>query len=174
MPACGLRRGSTSGPVRPVFVSQHSRPLRGAKPREAYDARPPQERPHQAGSRGGGEIKARVPRKVPVTQAMTTETRHALGERRPVQCPCFLFGAKGASTCQGIRQRLPFRCNKTKTRRTTRQRSPWSPRRRHHQSFAQAKTAFVSIACTSCALSNWPLLAPFPLNIWGEDQGLYK
>ena len=21
---------------------------------------------------------------------------------------------------------------------------------------------------------NWPLLAPFPLNIWGKDQGLYK
>ena len=38
----------------------------------------------------------------------------------------------------------------------------------------QAKTAFVRIACTSCPLSNWPLLAPFPLNIWGEDQGLYK
>ena len=43
------------------------------------------------------------------------------------------------------------------------------------QSFSQAKTAFVRIACTSCPLSNWPsLLAPFPLNIWEEDQGLYK
>ena len=38
----------------------------------------------------------------------------------------------------------------------------------------QAKTAFVRISCTSCPLSIWPLLAPFPLNIWGEDQGLYK
>ena len=38
----------------------------------------------------------------------------------------------------------------------------------------QAKTAFVRISCTSCPLLNWPLLAPFPLNIWGEDQGLYK
>ena len=33
---------------------------------------------------------------------------------------------------------------------------------------------FVMIACTRCPLSNCPpLLAPVPLNIWGEDQGLY-
>ena len=39
----------------------------------------------------------------------------------------------------------------------------------------QAKTTFVRIACTSCPLSNWPpLSAPFPLNIWEEDHGLYK
>ena len=43
------------------------------------------------------------------------------------------------------------------------------------RALSQAKTAFVRIACTSCPLSNWPpLLAPFPVNIWGEDQGLYK
>ena len=57
--------------------------------------------------------------------------RRAPGKRRPAQCPCFLFGAKGASTGQGIRQRLPFRCNKTKTSRVAAWRSPWSPRRRH-------------------------------------------
>ena len=59
MPACSRRHGSTSGPVRPVFISCCSRPSRGAKPRGADDTRPPQGRPHQAGSRGGGEIKAR-------------------------------------------------------------------------------------------------------------------
>ena len=43
------------------------------------------------------------------------------------------------------------------------------------RALSQAKIAFVRIACTSCPLSNWPpLLAPFPLNIWEEDQGLYK
>ena len=51
MPACGPRRGSTSGPVRPIFIIKHSRPSRGAKPREADDTRAPQERPHQAASR---------------------------------------------------------------------------------------------------------------------------
>ena len=54
-----------------------------------------------------------------MTQAMTIETRWEPGGRQPAQCPCFLFGAKGASAAaeyQGIRQRLPFRCNKTKTK----------------------------------------------------------
>ena len=75
-------------------------------------------------------------------QAMTIGTRLAPGGRRPVQCPCFPFGAKGASTGQGIRQRLPFRCNETKTSKAVGRRSPWSPRRRHHQCFWQPKTTF--------------------------------
>ena len=40
--------------------------------------------------------------------------------------------------------------------------------------FGSRRPPLVRIACTSCPPSNWPLLAPFPLNIWGEDQGLYK
>ena len=35
-----------------------------------------------------------------------------------MQCPRFLFGAREASAAaeyRGLRQRLPFRCNKTKT-----------------------------------------------------------
>ena len=132
----------SSGPVRPVFINPSSRPSRGAKPCGADDRKLPQRQPHPAGSRGGGEIKAGIPCEEPVTQAMTIETRRAPGGRRPVQCPCFPFGAKGASTGQGIRQRLPFRCNETKTSRTAGQRSPWSPRRRHRQCFWQPKTTF--------------------------------
>ena len=37
LPACGPRRGSTNGLVRPIFISNHSRPSRGAKPHEADD-----------------------------------------------------------------------------------------------------------------------------------------
>ena len=59
LPACGLQRGSTSGPVWPIFINSSSRPSRGAKPCGADDARPPQGRPRQAGSRRGREIKAR-------------------------------------------------------------------------------------------------------------------
>ena len=59
MPACGPRRGYASRPYGPSSSTRNSRPSRGAKPRGADDARPPQEWPHQAGSRGGGEIKAR-------------------------------------------------------------------------------------------------------------------
>ena len=41
--------------------------------------------------------------------------------------------------------------------------------------FGRRRPSFVRIARTSCPLSNWPpLLAPFSLNIWEEDQGLYK
>ena len=75
LPACGPRRDSTSGPVRPIFTIKHSRPSRGAKPREADDARPPQGRPHQARSRGAERPRQGAPREVPVTQAMTPGTR---------------------------------------------------------------------------------------------------
>ena len=141
--ACGVAR--VVAQYGPSLSAQDSRPSRGAKPRGADDTRLPQERPHQAGSRGGREIKAGVPREVLVTQAVTIETRRTPSERRPVQCPCFLFGAKGASTgveYRGIRQRLPFQCNETKTSRAAGWRSPWSPRRRHRQCLWQPKTNF--------------------------------
>ena len=77
MPACGLRRGSRSGPARPILINTCPRPSRGAKPRGADGPKLPQRQPHQSGSRGGGEIKAGVPRKEPMTQAMTIETRQA-------------------------------------------------------------------------------------------------
>ena len=54
--------------------------------------------------------------------------------RQPAQCPPFLFGAKGASAGESVKQMHPFRCNKTKTSRTAGWRSPRSPRWRHHQS----------------------------------------
>ena len=44
-PACGPWRGSTNGLVRLIFINNHSRPSRGAKPHEADDTRPPQGQP---------------------------------------------------------------------------------------------------------------------------------
>ena len=161
----------------PSSSIRQSRPSRGAKPREADDARPPREKARQAGSRGAERSRQGKPREVLMTWAMTIEIKRVPGGRQRAQCPCFLFGAKEASAGEeyrGVGQRFPYRCNETKTSRTARRRSPWSPRRRHHQSLLQAKTTFVRISCTRCALSNCPLLVPFPLNIWGEDQGLYK
>ena len=40
--------------------------------------------------------------------------------------------------------------------------------------FGSRRPTLVRITCTRCSPSKWPLLAPFPLNIWEEDQGLYK
>ena len=54
--ACGVAQ--VGGPMQPSFISLSSRPSRGAKPRGADDRKLPQEQPPQAGSRGGGEIKA--------------------------------------------------------------------------------------------------------------------
>ena len=53
---------------------------------------------------------------------------------RPCSVLPFLFGAKGAGASESIKQRHPFRCNKTKTSRTVGWKSSWSPSRRHHQS----------------------------------------
>ena len=75
LPACGLWRGSRGGPAWPIFINTSSGPSRGAKPRGADDRKLPQRQPRQAGSRGGGKIKAGVPREEPVTQAMTIEIR---------------------------------------------------------------------------------------------------
>mgnify|MGYP005845095663 CR=1 FL=1 len=40
--------------------------------------------------------------------------------------------------------------------------------------FGSRRPTLVRITCTGCSPSKWPLLAPFPLNIWEEARGLYK
>ena len=40
--------------------------------------------------------------------------------------------------------------------------------------FGSRRPTLVRITCTMCSPLKWPLLAPFPLNIWEEAQGLYK
>ena len=42
------------------------------------------------------------------------------------------------------------------------------------RAFGSRRPTLVRITCTRCSPSKWPLLAPFPLNIWEKDQGLYK
>ena len=64
------------------------------------------------------------------------------GGRQPAQCPPFLFGAKGASAGEGIKQRHPFRCNETKTSPMAGRKSLWSPSQHHYQSLWQARTNF--------------------------------
>src|SRR3954470_14025191 len=94
-----------------------------------------------------------------------------LGGRQPAQHSPFLFGAKGASAGERIKQRHPFRCNKTKTSSTVGRRSPWSPERRHHRAFGRQRPTLVRISVLDVPLRIGQLLAPFPLNIWEEAQG---
>ena len=96
----------------------------------------------------------RVPHEVPVTQAMTTKARQVPGGSQPAWSPCFLFGAKGSSAGKSIKQRQPFRCNKTKTSRMAGWRSSWSPSRRHRQGLWQVRTDFSQDKCTGCPPSN--------------------
>ena len=76
LPACGVAQaGAQRGPSSSAQAQDHREgpSLTGG----ADDRELPLRQPHQAGSRGGGEIKVGVPREEPVTQAMTIETRRA-------------------------------------------------------------------------------------------------
>src|SRR4051812_29669535 len=83
----------------------------------------------------------------------------------------FLFGAKGASAGERIKQRHPFQCNETKTSSVTRRKSLWSPSWRHHQSLWQAKTNFSQDKCTRCSPSNWPIVGALPAQYLGRGPG---
>ena len=165
------------GVAPPAVLYGPSSPANTQDPREGDDTRPPRERPHQAGSRGAERSRQGTPRKVSMTQAMTIGARRAPSGRQHAQCPRFLFGAKGASTgkeSRGIRQRFPYR--------TTRPRPAGRQDGAHRgaqdgvttRAFGRRRPPLVRIACSSCPPLNWPLWNPFPLNIWEEDQGLYK
>src|SRR3954466_7286718 len=93
------------------------------------------------------------------------------GGRQPARRLPFLFGAKGASAGERIKQRHPFRWNKTKTSPTVGRRSSWSPERRHHRAFGRRGPTLVKISVLYVPLQIGRLLAPFPLNIWEEAQG---
>src|SRR4051812_33130138 len=80
----------------------------------------------------------------------------------------FLFGAKGASAGERIKQRHPFRCNKTKTSPTVGRRSPWSPEQRHHRAFGRRRPTLVRISVLDVPLRIGQLLAPFPLKYLGR------
>ena len=134
----------------------------------------PQGRPHQADSRGGGEIKARA------TSCGAHDASHddqdqagaslrsvlisSLVQRGQVQARTTKASGKG------------FHISATRPRPTE-----WQDRGHRGaqdgvitSAFGSQRPPLVRIACTSCPLSKWPLLAPFPLNILEEDQDLYK
>ena len=87
-----------AGPYGPSSPTRYSRPSRGAKPREADDARPPQERPRQAGSRGAERSRqgtSRDPRDV------SHDDRDQAGARRAPAHAVSLFPL----WCQGGKRR---------------------------------------------------------------------
>ena len=160
------------GPVRPIFINTSSRPSRGAKPRRADDRELPQEQAPQAGSRGGGD-QGRAPPEGPVTQAMTI--RGQVGAARAPACAVSLFPFR----CKGGKHRTKasgkgYRFGATRPRPAERQ----DGGHREAQggvivrAFGSQRPTLVRISVPDVPLQNGQLLAPFPLIIWGEAQGL--
>ena len=150
LPACGPRRGSKGGPAWPIFINTDPRPSRGAKPRGGDDTELPQARPHQAGSRGGGEIKAGY-----LTRCRDTshdDQRRQAGASRAVSS--FPLWCKGSKRSRGVPRHQAKVAISVQQDQDQDDCKTASPRRRHHQSFVQAKTTFVRIASTSCPPSN--------------------
>ena len=164
----------TSGPVQPVFINPSSRPSRGAKPRGADDTRPPQERPHQVGSRGGGEIQARGTSRGSHDASHDDQSQAGASTHSVLVSPFVLRRQAQAQSTEASGK--GFHIGATRPRPTQRQ----DGGHRGSQdgvitsTFGSRRPPLVRIACTSRPPSKWPLLSPFPLNIWEEDQGLYK
>ena len=82
LPACGLRRGSSGGPVQPIFISARLKTLvrgqasRGGRHETSSGTALPGRLTRRRRDQG------RVPCEVLVTQAMTIETTRAPGGRR--------------------------------------------------------------------------------------------
>ena len=167
MPACGLRRGSSAGPVQPIFIKANSRPSRGAKPRGADDARLPWERPRQAGSRGGREIKARVPREVPVMQAVTIKTRRAPA----YAVSLFPLWCKGGKHRPRHQANVTVSVQQDQDQQNGRMEVIVEPRTASPQRLWQSKTNFIQDKCTRCSPSKWPIVGALPAHYLGRGPG---
>ena len=157
------------GPTRPIFISTSSRPSRGAKPHGADDrsflskqphqgAREEAERSRQGTSRGAhdashddqGRQAGANPRSVLLSslvqrgqaQARASSKGIRFGATRPRLAEWRDGGHRGAQ--DGV---------------TTR-------------AFGRRGPTLVRISVLDVPLQNGQLLAPFPLNIWEEAQGL--
>ena len=93
-PACGLRRGSSGGPVRPIFISASLKTLaRGQASRGGRQEA-------SSGTASSGWLarrrrdQGRVPREVPVMQAMTTWGARRVPARAASSFPLWCKGSK--------------------------------------------------------------------------------
>ena len=169
MPAYGLRRGSRGGPTWPIFISTSSRPSQGAKPRGVDSRELPQARPRQAGSRGGGGIKWRG------TSQGAHDASHEDQDQAGASLRSFLVSSlvqRGQAQARSTEASgKGYHIGATRPRPAGRQ----DGGHRGVQdgvttgAFGSRRPPLVSITSTSCPPSKWPLLAPFPLNIWEED-----
>src|SRR3954463_364340 len=105
LPSCGLRRGSKGGPARSIFVNPRPKTLARGKARRGG------RRGASSGAASSGRLtrrrrdQGRVPREVPMTQAVTTK-----GARRAPARAAFPFPlwCKGGKRRRGDQAKVPI------------------------------------------------------------------
>ena len=174
LPACGLRRGSTGGPVRPVYINQHSRPSRGAKPRGRTMQGLLRSGLTRQAREGGGEIKASGTSRGSHDASHDDQGQAGASPRSVLVSSLVQMRQAQARSTEASGK--GFHISATRPRP-----AGWQDGGHHGaqdnvitRAFGRQRPPLVRITCTSCPLSKWPLSDPFPLNIWEEDQGLYK
>ena len=175
LPACGPRRGFASRHVRPIFINKAFKNLargqasRGRRRKTSSGAASPG-RLTRSGDIKVGQTSRR-------SRDVSHDDRHQAGAtaRSVLVSSLVLRGQAQARSTEASGK--GFHISATRPR-------PAGQQDGGHRgaqdgvitrALSQAKTSFVRIACPSCPLSNWPpLLAPFLLDIWEEDQSLYE
>ena len=171
MPACGLRPGSGGGPVQPSFISSSSRPSRGAKPHGADDRELPQEKPHQSGSRGGGDQGRGTSRGVR-DASYDDRGQAGAGLRSVLVSSLVQRGQAQARSTKASRKGYHFGAMIPTPAKRQDEGHRGAQDGVIASAFGSRRPTLVRITSTSCSPSKWPLLAPFPLNIWEEDRDL--
>ena len=154
MPSCGLWRGSKGGPST-AHLHQHKLKTL-ARGQASWGGR----QGASSGTASSGWLARRrrdqggVPREVPVTQATTTRGARRVPARAASSFPLWCKGGKRSRGVPRHQAKVAISVQRDQDQEDYEMEVTWSPRRRHYQSFLQAKTTFVRIASTGCPLSN--------------------
>ena len=168
MPVCGLRRGSSGGPVRPIFISARLKTLAGRMTQGFLRSGLARQAHEEAkGSRQGtsrGTRDASHDNRDQASVSLRSVLVSSLVQRGQAQAWSTEASGKG---CHFIA---------TRPRPAERQDGGYHGAQDGviTGAFSSRRPTLVRITCTRCSPSKWSFLAPFPPNIWEEDQGLYK
>ena len=106
-----------------------------------------------------------------MTQAMTTEARRAPACAESL----FPLWCKGGKHRQEYQAKETISVQQDQDQQNGRMEVIMEPRKvSSSESFGRRGPTLVRISVLDVPLQNGQLLAPFPLNVWEEDQGLYK
>ena len=142
LPARGPRQGFASRHVWPIFINKAFKTLVRGQASRGRQRRTSSGAASLGWLVRGREIKARRTSRGS-NDASHDDRDQAGASAHNVLGTSLVLGRQAQMmSTEASGKRFPYRCNETKTSRTARRRSPWSPRRRHHQSLLQANTTF--------------------------------